>query len=64
MTPSEKLQIVADVYASTRDLALAGIRQRYPAASEAEHFLRFAQLTLGRTLADAAYPEARSILGP
>lgn len=64
MAPSEKLKIVADVCSSTRELALVGIRQRHPGASDAECHLRFAQLTLGPTLADAAYPEAQSLLVP
>ena len=64
MASSEKLQILADACSSTRELAFAGIRQRHPAASDAECSLRYALLTLGRTLADAAYPEARSLLAP
>jgi len=57
MTPAEKLQLVVSLSRSTRDLALAGIRDRFPEASPREQFLRLAILTLGPELARRAYPE-------
>lgn len=39
------------------ELALSGLRQRYPAASPRELFLRLAILRLGADLARKAYPE-------
>ena len=42
-------------------LALAGIRLRYPGASEREQFLRLACLKLGRDLAKQAYPEIEQL---
>jgi hypothetical protein len=39
-----------------RQLALAGLRRRYPAASPREHQLRLAELLLGSDLARRAYP--------
>lgn len=57
MTPAEKLSLVSAMSRSVNALARAGILARYPAASEREVFLRFALLTLGETLARAAYPE-------
>jgi hypothetical protein len=45
-------------------LARAGLRQRYPGASEGELFLRLAILTLGADLAQRAYPDARFLAEP
>jgi len=58
MSPLEKARTVAGVSRTVRELSLAGIRQRHPAASERECRLRYAVLTLGRSLACRAYPEA------
>ena len=63
MSPMEKARAVGHVSRSVRELALAGIRHRHPDASEQECRLRYAVLTLGRTLACAAYPEASSLSG-
>lgn len=57
MTPSQKAETVAMLSRGIRDLAVAGIRQRYPGATTREQFLRLAILTLGRDAAGAAYPE-------
>lgn len=62
MSPLEKVELVS---AATRDaliLALFGIRQRYPLASEHECFLRLAELQLGPTLVCEVYPDASRIL--
>jgi hypothetical protein len=57
MSPAQKAALVSALSRNVRDLALAGIRLRHPAASERECFLRFAALTLSVTLARRAYPE-------
>jgi putative SOS response-associated peptidase YedK len=57
MSPIEKAQTVGRISRNVRQLSLAGIRQRHPLASERECEMRFAILTLGRTLASKAYPD-------
>jgi hypothetical protein len=64
MSPLEKAQAVGRVSRKVRELSLEGIRQRNPSASERECRLRYALLTLGRSLACKAYPEADTIPGP
>ena len=64
MSALEKSQAVGNTSRRVQELSLAGIRQRYPSASEHECRLRYALLTLGRSLALRAYPEVESILGP
>ena len=61
MPPLEKAQAVGQISRNVRDLSLTGIRQRHPQASERECRLRYALLTLGRSLASRAYPEADTI---
>ena len=57
MTPTQKADLIVTMSQAVRDMALAGIRDRYPDGSPREHFLRLAILTLGRDLAGRAYPE-------
>jgi hypothetical protein len=57
MPPSEKLSLVMRLSDTVRQLALAGVRQRYPDASPREQFLRLAMVTLGDDLARKVYPE-------
>lgn len=61
MTPAEKLELVMRMNAAVRELALAGVRERYPNASPREQFLRRAQATLGDELARKAYPEIAAL---
>ena len=63
MSPLEKAQAVGQVSRSVRELSLAGIRVRHPSASEHECRLRYAMLTLGRSLAGKAYPEVKTLPG-
>ena len=63
MSPIEKARAVGQISRTVRDLSLAGIRQRHPSDSERECRLRYALLTLGRTLACKAYPEAGVLSG-
>ena len=58
-TPTRKMEMVAQLNASVRTLALAGLRSRYPEASEAELRRRLADLLLGEELAHKVYGELR-----
>lgn len=61
MSASQKLALAATMSQTVRDLALAGIRQRYPLAMPREQLLRLAIVTLGPELALAAYPEIATL---
>jgi hypothetical protein len=63
MSPLEKAEIVSQATRDALSLALAGIRQRHPDASERECFIRLAALQLGPTLVRTVYPDACQILG-
>jgi hypothetical protein len=63
MSPLEKAHAIGQVSLAVRELSLVGIRQRHPTVSERECLLRYALLTLGRSLAFRAYPEAHTIPG-
>lgn len=62
MSPLEKARVTGDLTRAVHQLALAGVRGRYPAASERECFLRVALLTLGASLACRVYPEAAALV--
>lgn len=55
MSPGRKLLLVADMWATVRALALAGVRERFPKASEAEIRFRLAEVLVGEELARKAY---------
>ena len=57
MSASDKLSLAVSMSEAVRDLALAGVRARYPEATPRELFLRLAIVTLGIDLARKAYPE-------
>jgi hypothetical protein len=57
MSAAQKAELIASLSRGVREMALAGIRDRYPGASAREQFLRLAMLTLGADLARQAYPE-------
>ena len=57
MSPGQRLSLAVSMSQSVRELALAGVRQRYPDASAREQLLRLAVTIHGRDLATAAYPE-------
>ena len=57
MSPESKAALVSGLTQAASELALAGLKQRYPDASPRELFLRMAILTLGPDLAGKAYPE-------
>jgi hypothetical protein len=64
MTPQQKASMISGLSRLANRLAMIGIRERYPEASEREQFLRFAMLTLGRDLAEKAYPEVAALPRP
>ena len=55
--PWRKMEMLAGLNASAKSLALAGLRQRYPQASEGELRRRLADLLLGEDLARKVYGE-------
>lgn len=57
MPSAQKAAIVSGLSRAVHQVALAGVRQRYPSATPREHFLRLAIATLGPDLASRAYPE-------
>jgi hypothetical protein len=57
MSAADKAAIVTGLTNTAFELALAGIRDRYPAESARHHWLRLAVLTLGSDLARRVYPE-------
>jgi hypothetical protein len=64
MSTDEKARLVGRLTIAVQELALAGIRERHPGASDRECFLRLAVFKLGPALVRAVYPDAASILGP
>ena len=55
MSPEEKLGRVFDAYQMGKMLAMAGIRDRYPGASEKKVWLLWARQHLGEELFSKAY---------
>jgi hypothetical protein len=58
MTPAEKIRRVFDRSRMQRRLTETCLRQKYPAASDEEIFLRRARLELGRDLFRRVYGDA------
>jgi hypothetical protein len=58
--PWRKMEMLAGLNASAKSLALAGLRQRYPQASEGELRRRLADLLLGEDLARKVYGELKN----
>lgn len=54
-TPQRKMELLAQLNAAARMLALNGLRSRYPQASEAELYRRLADLLLGKDLAHKVF---------
>jgi hypothetical protein len=54
-SPTRKMHMLAQLNASARLLALAGLRSRYPNAGEIELRRRLADLLLGEELARKVY---------
>ena len=58
-SPTRKMHMLAQLNASVHILALAGLRSRYPNASETELRRRLADLLLGEELARKVYGEMK-----
>ena len=56
-SPTRKMYMLAQLNASVRIVALAGLRSRYPNANEIELRRRLADLLLGEELARKVYGE-------
>jgi len=56
-SPTRKMNMLAQLNASARLLALTGLRSQYPGASEAELRFKLAVLLLGDELARKVYGE-------
>jgi hypothetical protein len=54
-SPARKMEMLAGLNASAKNLALSGLRRRYPQASEAELRRRLAGLLLGDEIARKVY---------
>ena len=61
LSPLERLRLVSDTSRAVTTLSLAGIRRRYPHASERECFLRLAAIRLGVETTRRIYPEALAL---
>ena len=57
-SPTRKMNMVAQLNATVRLLALSGLRSRFPQASESELQRRLADLILGDELARKVFGEA------
>ena len=58
LSPAERLRLAADASIAVMNLSLAGVRRRYPHASERECFLRAAAIRLGAETVRRIYPDA------
>jgi hypothetical protein len=55
MPPWRKVELIMQLNQTVRELALTGLRERYPTASPAELHRRLADIVLGTELAERAY---------
>ncbi len=60
-SPARKMEMLAQLNASARMLALNGLRSRYPQAGETELRRRLAGLLLGEDLARKVYGEIDNV---
>jgi predicted component of type VI protein secretion system len=56
-SPAKKMNMLAQLNASARMLALAGLRRQYPQATETELHRKLADLLLGEKLARKVFGE-------
>lgn len=63
MTPSQKLELMAQMCDDMRAIAIAGIRGRHPGYSAEDAEAAYLRLTLGDELFRRAFP-ARPVLPP
>ena len=64
MSAAQKLALTMSMSRAVRDLALAGIHHRHPAATPREQLLRLALVLHGPELALAAYPDIATLEQP
>jgi hypothetical protein len=57
-SPTKKMNMLAQLNASARTLAMTGLRAQFPQATEAELRRKLADLLLGEELARKVYGEA------
>lgn len=57
MSTVQVAELISGASRAARGLALAGLRTRYPTASDRELTIRLAAITLGPALAGRVYPE-------
>ena len=62
-SPARKMELLASLNSAARKLALAGLRQRHPSASEDELIRRLADLLLGEELAEKVYGSGKFTTG-
>ncbi len=55
MSPARKFELISDAYHTGKLLAMAGLRMRYPQASEEEIWRLWAQQHLGKELFEQVY---------
>ncbi|MBN2387231.1 MAG: hypothetical protein JXB85_09430 [Anaerolineales bacterium] len=58
VSPTRKMEMLAQLNASARILALAGLRSRFPQMTETELHRKLADLLLGQDLARKVFGEA------
>lgn len=61
LSSEERLRLVSHTTRAVLDLSLAGVRRRYPDASERECFLRAAAIRLGVETTRRIYPDAAAL---
>ena len=61
MSPAERVQVAREMTRAANDLALAGIRARYPNACERDCFPRFAAVRLAVDAVTRIYPDAAAL---
>jgi|SRR5687768_11230763 len=61
MSPVQKAATVSGLTSAMFEMARAGVRARFPHATERELFLRLAIQTLGADLAARVYPDAAGL---
>lgn len=64
MSPAQKAATVSGLTSAVFEMAMAGVRARFPNATPREQFLRLAIQTLGIDVAARAYPDAASLSQP
>lgn len=64
MTPNRKWNLISALNRTSRNLAISGIKHRFPQADEKEVTRRFAEINLGSDLAREVYGPISESLAP